>query len=483
MLSYICKFFNTNEGENSVNLKRFGKLMRFILKRKREPSANKSFNSAKIIVLGFLSVIFAGAILLKLPFSACDGISVPFMTALFTSTSAMCVTGLVVSDTVLTWSTFGQAVILFLMQIGGLGFMSITTIFFFIMNKKIGLSHRLLIIHSLNLQDMQGVIRLIRHVFVGTILFEGIGAVVLWVRFLPEYGILNGLGMGVFHSVSAFCNAGFDLMGNIDAFSSLIAYSDDIAIEITVILLSFVGGLGFFVWEDIWRNHSFKKLHLHSKIVLAASFWLIISGWIFFYFAERTNPGTIGNMSFPNAVTASLFQAAMPRSGGFCVVDQSSLTGASSMITMLLMIIGGSAGSTGGGIKNVTASIIFLSALQSLRGKKRLSVFGRTIPAPQIISALSILVMVLTAIMAGAVVIAFIQPELSFAAILFEMVSAITTCGLSHGITFALEPASMCVIMLSMFFGRVGIMTLGMAAFLHRGGAEKTKYPDTWVMM
>ena len=432
---------------------------------------------------GFLAVIAIGTLLLCLPLSSRDGAPVPFLTALFTSTSATCITGLTIADTALTWSVFGQAVILCLIQIGGLGFMSLTTIFFFIMNKKINLSQRLLIMQSMNLKDMQGIVLLVRHVLIGTFIFEGVGAVVLWIRFLPEYGLWKGLGMGVFHSVSAFCNAGFDLMGDKGAFSSLTAYAGDRVITTTIMLLVFVGGIGFFVWEDIWRNRRFRKLHLHSKMVLAISLFLILFGWVFFYAAERANPATIGDMSFPDAAFASLFQSVMPRSGGFSIVNQESFTGASKMAAVILMFIGGSAGSAAGGIKNVTAGILFLSAIRSLRGKTRLSVFGRTIPSPQIISALSILIIALTACFAGSAAIAFIQPELPVSGIVFEMVSAVATCGLSHGITSSLAPASMAIVILFMFFGRIGIMTVGMAAFLKRNAVEKTKHPDTWVMM
>ncbi|MCL1917868.1 MAG: potassium uptake protein, TrkH family [Peptococcaceae bacterium] len=453
------------------------------LSRKTLTLSRKTLSPARVMVLGFLALILLGALLLELPISSRDGVSVPFMTALFTSTSATCITGLAVTDTAQTWSFFGQTVILCLIQIGGLGFMSITTIFFFIMNKNIGLSQRLLIVNSLNLKDMQGVVRLVRHVLIGTFVFEGVGAVVLWLRFLPEYGVWKGLGMGVFHSVSAFCNAGFDVMGDTGAFSSLTAYTGDAAVSITVMALIFIGGLGFFVWEDVWRNRRFRKLHLHSKLVLTVSLGLVALGWVFFYITERTNPETLGAMSFPDAALASLFQAVTPRSGGLCTLDQASFTGVSMMMTMLLMLIGGSAGSTAGGIKNVTAGILFLSAISSLQGKSRLSVFGRTVPAPQIVGALSILLVVLTAILAGSSAIALIQPELPFSGILFETLSAIATCGLSLGITPSLGPASMAIMILFMFFGRVGIITLGMAAFRNRGNVEKTKYPDTWIMM
>ncbi|MCL2084622.1 MAG: potassium uptake protein, TrkH family [Oscillospiraceae bacterium] len=440
-------------------------------------------NPARVIVLGFLAVIAAGALLLALPVSARGGAAAPFLTALFTSASATCVTGLTVADTALTWSAFGQAVILCLIQIGGLGFMSVTTIFFFIMNRKIDLSRRLLIVQSLSLKDIEGVVRLIRHVLIGTFAVEGLGALVLWSRFAGRYGLWKGLWMGVFHSVSAFCNAGFDLLGGAAPFSSLTSYSGDPFVAVTVMLLVFAGGLGFFVWEDILRRRRFRNLHLHSKLVLAVSFWLIAFGWVFFFMAERGNPDTIGGMTPANAALASLFQAVMPRSGGFSVVDQASLRGVSKFMAAALMFIGGSAGSTAGGIKNTTAGILVLSAVSSLRGKSRLSVFGRTIPAPQVISALSIMVMVTAAVLTGSAAIALIQPGLPFSGIVSETVSAIATCGLTHGITPALAPAPLIIIMLYMFFGRVGIMTLGMAAFLNRNLADKTKYPDTWVMM
>jgi len=449
----------------------------------RIKESRRSFKPARVIVLGFLAIILIGAFLLKLPVSSREGEPVSFMTALFTSVSATCVTGLVVVDTVQTWSVFGQVVILCLIQIGGLGFMSITTVFFFIMNRKIGLSQRLLMMKSLNLNDMQGVVRLIRHVLLGTVIFEGIGAIILWIRFIPEYGMLNGLGMGVFHSVSAFCNAGFDLLGDIEPFSSLSAYSGDVVVTVTVMFLVIIGGLGFFVWEDIWRCRRFKNLHLHSKLVLTISLVLIVFGAIFFYLSERTNSGTIGELSFPDAALASLFQAVMPRSGGLSIVNQASLSGVSKMMAITLMLIGGSAGSTAGGIKNVTVGIIFLSAINTIRGKYRLSVYRRTIPSPQIINALSIMIMVLVATLLGSAAIAIIQPELPISGVLFETVSAIATCGLSHGITPSLAPVSQSIIMLFMFFGRVGIMTFGMAAFINHRTTEKIKHPDTWVMM
>ncbi|MCL1842711.1 MAG: Trk family potassium uptake protein, partial [Defluviitaleaceae bacterium] len=244
------------------------------------------------------------------------------------------------------------------------------------------------------------------------------------------------------------------------------------------------GGLGFFVWEDIWQNRfRFKRLHIHSKLVLCISFWLILLGWIFFFVAERNNPYTIGYMSLPDALHISLFQVIMPRSAGFSVVGQGNLLGSTRMVIMILMLIGGSAGSTAGGIKNVTAGILVLSAINYFKGKSRLTIFRRTIPTSQIRSALAITMLVLFAAISGSIAISLMQPYLPFSAVLFETISAIATCGLSHGITSELVPVSQMLLILFMFCGRIGIMTLGMAAFFGRNNDEKLKHPETWVIM
>ena len=444
----------------------------------------KRLNPAKVMLLGYLAVILVGAALLTLPISHQSGAAVNYLTALFTSTSATSVTGLVVADTFQTWSMFGRIVILCLIQIGALGFMTFTTIFFFIMNKKIGISQRLLIMQSLNLHDMKGVIRLIRHVLLGTLTFQGVGTLLLWIRFAPRYGAWQGFGMGVFHAVAAFANAGFDLFGYNYAFYGLSDHAGDEVVITIVMILAIIGGLGFFVWEDILQSgFRFKRLHLHSKLVLCISFWLIMIGWIFFFIIERNNPYTIGDMGLPSALHISLFQAIMPRSAGFSVIGQGQLLGATRMIVMVLMLIGGSAGSTAGGIKNVTAGILFLSAINYFRGKGRLSVFGRTIPTPQIKSALALSMLVTLLALIGSVIISVIQPYLPFSAVLFETISAITTCGLSYGITSALAPTSQIILILFMFCGRLGIMTLGMVAFFGRSHNEKIKHPEIWVMM
>jgi len=428
-------------------------------------------------VLGFFAVIGVGTALLLSPMAAHEEVS--FLEALFTAVSATTITGLVVVDTAQTWTIFGLAVILIMIQIGGLGFMSVITVFFFMMHKKIGLSQRLLVMQTMSLHDMQGVVKLIKHVLIGTIMFQTVGAIVLFARFAPSYGIRRAFGLSVFHAVSAFCNAGFDLMVD----NSLTAYFGDRIITIVIAALVFIGGLGFFVWEDIWRNRKFRRLHIHSKLVLISSFWLVLVSGLFYFFAERQNMATFGGMAALDTFLAILFQTVMPRSGGLIMVEQGHLRDVSQAFTTLLMLIGGSAGSTAGGIKNVTVLILALSAISSLRGRTKLFVFGRTIPTTQVLNALSIASLVLMLWICGAIIIAFAQPELPFSAVLFETASAIATCGLSIGITAYLTSFSQAVLILLMLFGRLGIMTLGMAVFFNRNKLEKTKYPDTWVIV
>ena len=458
-------------------------IRRPFLVKKIDSDDNINLNPARVIVLIYLALILAGALLLKAPLSAKNGESVSFLAALFTSTSASCVTGLSSVDFAETWSVFGKAVILFLIQIGGLGFMSVTTVYFFILHKKIGLSQRLLLAQSMNVKELDGVVRLIRHVLFGTLMFESAGALAMSTRFVPEFGLWKGLGLSVYQSISAFCNAGFEILGENESLSSLSLYTGDTVVSLSIAVLVVIGGLGFFVWEDIWRNKRFSRLHLHSKMVLTTTAILLVSAFIFFFITERNNPGTLGGMPLREAVYADLYLAVMPRSGGMSAVDQSSLTGVSKLFSMILMYIGGSPGSTAGGIKNVCAGILLLSAVNTLRGKKNLSAFKKNIPNHMIVTALSITITSLTICLTGAVIISVAQPDLPFTEVLFETVSAVSICGLSHGITPSLTAVSNIVLIVLMIFGRLGIMTLGMAAFFNRAGADKIKRPDDWVLL
>ncbi len=443
---------------------------------------NQVFSPTRIMVLGFLLIILAGAGLLGLPVSTASGEAVPFLTALFTATSASCVTGLIVVDTAQTWSFFGRVVILLLIQVGGLGFMTVMTVFFFMARRRISVSQRMLMVQSLSLKDMGGVVKLVRHVLVGTLIIEGTGALLLWIRFSFDFGVWRGLGMGIWHSVSAFCNAGFDLMGNQAAFSSLTAYSADVTVNIVISLLIILGGLGFFVWEDIWQNRSFKRLHVYSKMVLCITGLLLLLGWVLFLLAEMDNPATLGPMPWDEKLLASLFQSATTRTAGFNSIDQMGMTDASKLLTILWMFIGGSAGSTAGGIKTVTMGIVVLSSVSSLRGKKYVSVFGRNITAAQILTALSVMMVAFGLCFVCSMIISLTQ-DIPYFEVLYETVSALATVGLTTGITPQMVPLSQVLLILLMFFGRVGLMTIGLASVLRQGGNAKVKYPDAWLIL
>ena len=440
----------------------------------------KRFNPAKILFLGYFFVVVIGAGLLMLPISQTGVYDIGLIDALFTATSAVSVTGLTTVTVSYAWSFFGWLIILCMVQVGALGFMSLTVVFFFLAHKKISLSHRLLISRAIDLHDVQGVVKLTLHVLVGTFFFQLLGALLLWFRFAPIYGLWEGLGMGAFHSITAFANAGFNLFGSY----GLQVYREDVFITATIMTLTIIGGLGFFVWEDLWQSRfKFKKLHLHSKLVLSITLFLIIFGTTLFFIAERNNPYSLYDTSLPQALHISLFQSISPRSSGFTLVEQSHLMGLTQMLIMTLMLIGASAGSTGGGIRNVTVGILLIASFNFFRGRSRVSAFGRTVPAAQVHMAVTISFTVLFAAFFGTALISLMHGDIPFTAVLFEVISAIGTVGLSHGITAHLSPAAQLLLIVFMFFGRLGIIALGMMAFSNRNVVEKTKYPDSWIMM
>ncbi|MEG2939605.1 MAG: potassium transporter TrkG, partial [Oscillospiraceae bacterium] len=323
-----------------------------------------------------------------LPIATREGLHTDWLTALFTATSATCVTGLVVVDTYSHWTAFGQAVVLLLIQCGGLGFMTLAATFSFLVRRTITLRERLIMTQSLNINDISGIVRLTRHVLVGTIFCELSGAIILSIRFSGEFGWIGGIIKGIFHSVSAFCNAGFDLMGENVPFSNLTGYVSDPIVNITIMSLIIVGGLGFFVWEDIYRKRRFRDLSLHTKLVLTITASLLIGGSILVFAFEYTNPGTLGELPMHGKVLASMFQSTTTRTAGFNTIDQGALTLPSKILSMILMFIGGSSGSTAGGIKTVTFGVLMLTAFAVMRGKNDVTAFSRRIATRAILNAL-----------------------------------------------------------------------------------------------
>ncbi|MDI9477031.1 MAG: TrkH family potassium uptake protein [Natronincolaceae bacterium] len=412
--------------------------------------------------IGFLAIIIIGAILLSLPVSSRDGLGTPLIDALFTSTSATCVTGLIVYDTYNHFSTFGQIVIITLIQIGGLGFMMIGTMFMLVLRKKIGIRSRSLLKDSISTGYIGGIVRLARNIIIGTLLFEGIGALILSIRFSFEMNTSTAIFNGIFHSISAFCNAGFDIMGRNGEFTSLTGYVNDIAVNCVIMSLIVIGGIGFVVWEDIYvKKFNFSKYKLHSKIVLTVTLFLIMISAVMFYFFERKN--LMAGLGFKGSLLASLFQAVTPRTAGFNTTDTASLSEGSKLLTMILMVIGGSPGSTAGGIKTTTFVISLLTVVSSVKRSKDLDIFNRRLEDSILIRAYSIVAIYLMGATLSTLMISFLQPELVLGDIAFEVFSAIGTVGMSTGITSKLCIISKSIIILLMYCGRVGSLSVLLA--------------------
>ncbi len=421
----------------------------------------------QMIAVGYLSVILIGAGLLSLPIASKAQGGLPLLSALFTATSAACVTGLVVGDTYQTFTLFGQAVILLLIQIGGLGFMTVIMLFSFAFKKRIGLRTRTLLKESLNSISVGGIVRLFHKVLLGTLLFEGIGALLLATRFVPRYGLARGLWFSVFHSISAFCNAGFDLMGYQEAGSSLVLWAGDPIVCITIALLIIIGGIGFFVWADV-QAHGLRCKHyqLHTQIVLSVSAVLLLIGTVLFLAIEWDN--TFAGMPVWQKVLDAFFCAVTPRTAGFNVVDTAALQSSATVLTILLMFVGGSPGGTAGGMKTTTLAVLLLSAFDSIKGNKDTNIFGRRLEADALRRANAIFSMnMLAAFVACFAIIAF-EPHLPLANVLFEVVSAMSTVGLTTGVSALSNEGGRCTLMLLMYAGRVGSMSFALLFTEHK---------------
>lgn len=419
----------------------------------------KKLTYTQIIVLSFLSIILIGSLLLTLPLSSRSGEWTPFLDAMFTATSATCVTGLVVYDTYTHWSAFGQAIILVLIQIGGIGIMTCIAMLSLILKRRISLSERRLLMQSAGSLQHNGIVILIKQIITGTAIVELCGALLLAIVFCPRMGFTVGLWNAVFHSVSAFCNAGFDLMGRYSAFSSLSGdglYNNPL-VMITLMLLIVIGGIGFLVWNDVIKKRtSFKKYEVHSKIVLTTSALLIGIGFVLFFIFEYKH--SLAGMSLGQKLLNALFEAITPRTAGFASVDLNSMSDSGTLLTMILMFIGGSPGSTAGGIKTTTFVVLLLCALNSARRYGSITVFKRKLDQNTVAQASSIATVYAAGVFIAAMIICALEPY-SFTQIVFEIVSAVATVGLSTGITPNLCAASQILLMVLMFAGRIGGLT------------------------
>ncbi|NLI56572.1 Trk family potassium uptake protein [bacterium] len=432
---------------------------------------------ARFIILTFLLIIIIGGILLSLPISSKSGKFTNPIDALFTANSATCVTGLVVVDTGTHYSFFGQIVILILIQIGGLSYMTIFTFLALLLGRKIPLLDRIILKESINFFSVGGIIKLARRILFIVLIFEGVGAVILASVFVKDYGILTGLFYGIFHSVSAFCNAGFDLLGN---FSSFSAYRGNILLNITVILLIITGGIGFGVISEIIDFHKSKKLSLHTKLVLTVTAILIVSGTVLIFLFESNNLSTLKPLTIKEKILTSIFQAVTPRTAGFNTINIGYLNLSTLILLILFMFIGASPGGTGGGIKTSTFAIILMNIKNTIKGREGVTIYDRcvdssTVKKSYLIFTASIFLIFLSTFLLS------ITEKFGLINILFEVTSAFGTVGLSTGITPYLSPFGKIIIMFTMFVGRVGILSILTSISVKK--PQRTYLPEDKVMV
>lgn len=421
----------------------------------------KQLTSAQIIIFGFMAVILFGAFLLMLPIASKGPGGTSFLDALFTSTSAVCVTGLIVHDTATYWTAFGQVVIIALIQVGGMGVVTVAVAIAMVSGKKIGLKERSTMQDSISAPKVGGIVRFTGFILKGTFLVELTGAVLMAPWFIKDFGFLKGIWYAVFHSISAFCNAGFDLMGVREPFSSLTSYVGNPVINFTIMMLIVVGGLGFLTWEDIRTNKlCWRKYRMQSKVILTTTVLLIIIPAVIFYFFEFNGPQW---QNHGTRILASLFQSVTPRTAGFNTVDLASMSEPGQLLMAILMLIGGSPGSTAGGMKTTTLAVILLSAWGVFCRKGDAQCYGRRISEETVRYAAVVMIMYLTLCVGGAIIISYVE-GLPMLTCIYETASAIATVGLTLGVTPGLGPVSHIILILLMYCGRVGGLTLVYAA-------------------
>ena len=438
------------------------------------------FSTTQIIALVFAGIILLGATLLTMPVASRSRESCGFFPALFTATSATCVTGLVLFDTWSQWSGFGQTVILLLIEVGGLGFMSAAAIVIFLLRRKVGLKQRMVMAQAMSVNDMQGVVRLQKLVIFGSLSVQAVGAVLLFARFLPEFGLTRALKWSVFHAISAFCNAGFDIFGVLEPGKSVMLFNDDPVVLIVLMALITIGGLGFLVWQELAAVRSFRKFSVYTKLVLIATGCIILIGTGVILLLEWNNPETFGPMPVWQKILNAFFQTVTLRTAGFVAVDQGALTEATKAVSMVIMLIGGSSGSTAGGLKTVTFVVLVLFIWSKARGRSTVHIFKRTIPQAKAMDATTIfLIMTGLAFFGGFFISATAPISVSFTDALYEAVSALATVGLTAGITPVMGVPAQALIIAFMYFGRVGILTISLGFLMGDKAEDRFRYADT----
>lgn len=438
----------------------------------------KYLSPFKILAIGFATVILTGGVLLSLPISSVSGQYTSLLDTIFTATSAVCVTGLVVVDTGTYWSVFGQWIILILIEIGGLGFMALSTIFALLLGKRISLRERLVMQEAYNTFSLQGVISHVRYMLFFTLAVQGGAALILMTQFIPLYGVGTGVYYGIFHAISAFNNAGFDLLGN---FTSVTVLNTNKVVLLTLGTLINIGGLGYLVWREIISSiRSKKKLKnfsLHSKVVLTISLTLILFGSLIFLIFEWNNPATMQGMRFSDKIVNSYFSATTPRTAGFNSISNSEMSPAGKLLTMAYMFIGGSPGSTAGGVKTTTLGIVIFTLISVLKGREDVEVYHKKLSQSTVYRAVAVFLFGISIVIMGVMVLSIAEVGASFEVILYEVLSAFGTVGLTQGITPSLTAVSKVTLTLIMYMGRVGPLTV-MLALAGKQNKANVKYPE-----
>lgn len=446
--------------------------------KKKKITARKS--TTRLIASGFALIILAGSLLLSLPIANKSGHG-NWFNSLFTATSATCVTGLVVTDTYRNWTIFGQIVILCLIEVGGLGFLTIGAYISVLLKKRIGLQEREQLQESVNTLEIAGVVRLVKKIVQGALCVEGLGAVLLAFRFVPRFGVVRGIYFSVFHAVSAFCNGGFDLMGVNEAYSSLVSFEGDLLVNLVVVTLILVGGIGFIVWDDVMRNKwHFRKYLLHSKIVISTTLILTAAGTVLFLITE--NNAAFAGMSPLEKFLGALFSSVTPRTAGFNSVDTAALSNSGKIITMVMMFIGGSPGSTAGGVKTTSMVVLLFYAVAMVLGREDINLFGRRLADDVVKKANAVVIINSTLTIAATVTIMTLQPLLNFEDVLFEVLSAIGTAGMTVGITRDLNIISRVIIAALMYCGRLGSLSFALI-FAQKNNMGSVRQPQEKIIV
>jgi len=436
-------------------------------------------NAVQVLAIGFALVILIGGLILSLPISSANGEHTNILDSLFTSTSAVCVTGLVTVDTGTHWSNFGKVLVMLLIEVGGLGFMSLSTFVAILLGKKITLRDRLLVQEAMNAFNIQGLVKMVQYVLGFTFSVQVCGALLLSVQFIPQFGLRRGIFYSIFHSVSAFCNAGFDLFGN---YASLVSYSSNPLVLLTISGLIIIGGLGFAVLLEIYNYRRIKRLSTHSKIVLWITGILIFFGLIFILFVEYKNPETLGNMNFRDKVLNSFFASVAPRTAGFNSISTDGMTMASKFMTIILMFIGGASGSTAGGIKVTTFGVLVLTIISALKGRDETEAFGRRFSKETVYKAFALFAICLMLVVTVTMTLTITEPDKSFINLLYEATSAFATVGLTTGVTQNITSISKVVLIITMYLGRVGPLTV-ILAVVNRKKKSGIRYPEAKILI